>query len=191
MRYTIGFRIAVALALVFGVSVAGARQAAADHFTATIHAMECYTGVGSDIFEECHTEVEVATGIVETDDSTAVLSIPEDVLAAYLGAYVYCRDLIDDEVLFDGNYADTGGGAVLAVEEGDDIVCDVYLITPAPDDDGGAKDDGGTTGGGVTTLPATGAGTGSGTSSPMMMLVLAVLALAAAAAGLRLRHVAR
>lgn len=198
MRLAMGIRFVAALAVIVGLSFAGVQQASADHFTATIHAMECYSGVGPDIFEECHTDVDVATSVVEIDGTSAILVIPEDVLALYLGAYIYCRDLVDDEVLFDGNYADTGGGAIIAVEDGDDIVCDIYLITPAPKDDGGYDGGGSTSGGGVTTvttLPSTGSGSGSssiaGPGSAPFMLLASLLALTSAVVIARLRRSAR
>jgi len=196
MRFATGIRLAAALALFFGVALAGVNTVSANHVPITIHAMECYTGVGASIFEECHTDIE--SGSYVTDDSSgyATLIVPEDLLAYYLGAYIYCRDLVDDEVLFDGNYADTGGGAEFAVEEGDEIVCDVYLITPAPKDDGGydgGHDDGydhGSQGGGyttVTTLPATGSGAGVESDSTSGLLIAGLLAVVAAAVGFSFR----
>ena len=181
MRRSTGIRLAMMIALVMGLSLVGVGRASAQDVSITIHAMECYTGVGPSIFDECHTEVDSGTAVFQDDDGTATLVIPDDVLADYLGAYIYCRDLTDDEVLFDGNYADTGGGAVIAVEEGDEIVCDIYLITPAPEKP--APSDGTTT---VTTLPSTGSGADS--SSQGLLLILGTLAVAATTFGLRLRR---
>jgi predicted outer membrane repeat protein len=197
MRIARGLRFAAMLALVMGFSLAGLNKASADHVPITIHAMECYTGVGAAIFEECHSEVDSGTGVFEDASGTATLVIPEDILADYLGAYIYCRDLTDDEVLFDGNYADTGGGAVIAVEDGDEIACDIYLITPAPKDDGGydsgydtgSTDSGGTTT--VSTLPSTGSGAGADASSQAMLLIIGLLAVVATTFGLGIRRLER
>jgi predicted outer membrane repeat protein len=196
MRFATGIRFAAVLALVLGFSLAGLDRAAASHVPITIHAMECYTGVGSAIFEECHNEIESGSYVTDDSGGTATLVVPEDVLALYLGAYIYCRDLTDDEVLFDGNYADTGGGAAFAVEDGDEIVCDVYLITPAPKDDGGydgGYDHGSSYGGTttVTTLPATGAGPGGDGSSQGMLLFVGLLAVVATAFGVTIRRLQR
>lgn len=181
-------RLAAVFALFLGLWLGVVNKAAAEHVSITIHAMECYTGVGDSIFEECHDEVESGSYVTDDATGTAVLIVPEEVLAYYLGAYIYCRDLTDDEVLFDGNYADTGGGAAFAVEEGDEIVCDVYLITPAPKDDGG--DDGGSSTGGsttVTTLPSTGSGPMDAARSSLMLL-LSAIAIGMAAFAMRLRR---
>ena len=190
MRFATGIRFAAVLALVLGFSLAGIDRAAATHVPITLHAMECYTGVGSAIFDKCHTDIESGSYVTDDSGGTATLVVPEDVLALYLGAYIYCRDLTDDEVLFDGNYADTGGGAVFAVEDGDEIVCDIYLITPAPkEDDGGKPVSGGVTT--VTALPSTGAGPGVGTSSEGMLLIIGLLAVVATASGWGLRRLER
>lgn len=196
MLLTRSIRVAAAVALFLGLWLGVANRAAAEHVSITIHAMECYTGVGDAIFQECHDEVESGSYVTDDATGTAVLIVPEEVLAYYLGAYIYCRDLTDDEVLFDGNYSDTGGGAAFAVEEGDEIVCDVYLITPAPKDDGGADgghDNGSSSGGSstggsttVTTLPSTGSGMASSPDA-FYVYILGLVAIASGALGLRLR----
>jgi hypothetical protein len=105
-----------------------------------------------------------------------IIEDPE-VFGLYLGAYVYCRDLTDDEVLYDGSATDSGGTIVLDVEVDDEIVCDWYNITEAP---AGGTTGGTTSGGGtVTTLPAT----GSGLDAADRHLVL-ILGMAAGVIGL-------
>ena len=189
MRPVQGIRVVSVLALLIGFMLAGASRAAAGDggFSLTIHAAECFHGVGPDIFEECHHDVESGTAFFENGDGTVTLSIPDETLEGYLGAYIYCRDLVDDEVLFDGNYADTGGGAVFPVEDGDEIVCDIYLITPALADDG--KDTGGSTTGGTTALPAT--GTGPAPAGQALTLLLGLLAAGLALLGLHTRRALR
>jgi hypothetical protein len=182
----------VALAVLFGIAIMWAPGASAQEAeaTITIHKAECFTGVGADIFEECHDQgvgdvafevngdvfVADSTGVLDLEGPAGTVTITEDpaVFGAYLGAYVYCRDLTDNEVLFDGSATDSGGTVVLEVEVGDEIVCDWYNITEAPA--GGT--DGGTTGGGttssggsVTALPATGVGTGT-SGAPMAAFAL-------------------
>ena len=185
MRLVTGTRIVALVALVIGLSLAGVNRAAAQDpgFTVTIHAMECYSGVGAAIFEECHTDVETGTSFFENGDGTVTLTIPAADLAGYLGAYVYCRDLVDDEVLYDGSHAD---GVAFAVEDGDEIVCDLYFITPAPD---GGSTTGGATTGGVSTLPATGAGPAP--VSQVLALLMTLIAAGLAGLGLSARRAAR
>lgn len=193
MRFVMGVRLVAIVAVVIGLSLAGTGWAAAQAtFTATTHAMECYEGVGAAIFEECHTDIATSTEIVEIDGDTVQMTIPAEELAGYLGAYVYCRDLVDDEVLYDGSYAD---GVVFPVEDGDEIVCDVYFITAAPSggtDNGGTDNGGTTTGGttgGVTTLPATGAG--PALFSQQLYLLMGLFAAGLAALGLHARRSTR
>lgn len=191
MRLVQVFRVAAALALLAAFAALGAERAGAQDsgFTITTHAAECYEGVGASIFEECHKDVAVDVATFDNGDGTVTMTIDEAALAGYLGAYVYCRDLVDDEVLYDGSYAD---GVAFPVEDGDDIVCDVYLILPAADGgatDGGTADTGTDTGSGtgaVTTLPTTGVGqAASGQTLPML---LAALVFAAAGVALTARR---
>jgi hypothetical protein len=166
------------VALVVGLSVIGASRVQAGAApTLTIHAMECFSGVGSGIFEECHTDFESDTIVGEVGGGTGAIVITD--FQGALGAYVYCRDVTDDEVLYDGSYADSGGGVVFPVEDDDEIVCDVYFIFAAGGDDGG----------GPTTLPSTGSGPLSSNSQlPLFLtLITAVLALF----GAQLRRSAR
>jgi hypothetical protein len=196
MRIVTGLRVVALLALVAGFVVFGAgRVAAQTTFTGTIHAMECYHGVGPDIFDECHTDVTTSSELVQIDGTTVTFNIPEEELAGYLGAYVYCSNQLDGTVLADGSYAD---GIAFEVQDGDEILCDIYFIVPAPD--GGATDDGATDGGtttdstttnsstGGTTLPATGVGPAETGDS---LMLLAVLALGVTGAGLALRRTPR
>jgi hypothetical protein len=144
------------------------------HATITIHKATCPHGVGSAIFEECHDNVlggvsfaidgfEVGSGTITTgDDGVASATVLEaaatgditvtedpDVLAGYLGAYVYCAEQNSGTVLYDGS-ADTGA-VTFTASQGDDVVCDWYNITEAGT--------GGTSNGtGSTTLPSTGVG---------------------------------
>src|SRR5690349_5356896 len=91
MRIVTGLRVVALLALVAGFAVLGSGRASAQTtFTATTHAMECYHGVGADIFEKCHTDDATSSEVVQIDGNTVALVIPEDQLSGYLGAYVYC-----------------------------------------------------------------------------------------------------
>jgi hypothetical protein len=216
-------RTLAGLALVFGVLILRAGGAGAQDGTYSadlnVEKLECYHGVGSEIFEQCgQNDISGVTiyigdfasdttgpdgtfsGTVSWDGSpTTTLTLTEDpaVLANYLGAYVYCRDLVDDEVLFDGSATDTGGSVTITIEDGDNIYCDWYNITEAVDngDDGG--DTGGTTtdntssgsSSSSTTLPTNGIGPagGSDESALLPMLGLATLALGGAAVARRRR----
>jgi hypothetical protein len=197
-------RVFVAVIVFLGIAMAGALSASAQESdaTITIHKSECPTGVGATIFEDCHdqgvgdvafdvngdTFVADEEGVLELEGPAGEVTITEDpdVFADYLGAYVYCRDLTDDEVLFDGSATDSGGTVVLDVEIGDEIVCDWYNITEAVDDGGddGDSGDGGT--GGTTTLPGTGTGSGS-TDQQLILLLGAVTTIAGLGIALRRR----
>jgi hypothetical protein len=146
--------------------------------TVTIHKATCPTGVGPDIFNQCHGNVlggvtfsvdgfEIGSGVITTDDSGVAsktileaaasggVTLTEDsaVFAQYLGAYVYCSEQGSGTVLIDGDAPN--GSVSFTANQGDDIICDWYNLTEAA---------GGTTGGGTTTeppattLPSTGAG---------------------------------
>jgi hypothetical protein len=159
---------ALAAALALTVGFAAAQDAAEEsEATLAIHKLECFHGVGPDIFEKCHDNPVSDIGFTvngaegTTDDAghvsfhgpAATITITEDPddFADYLGAYVYCAEQNSGTVLFDGSATDTGGVVTITVENGDDVICDWYDITEEPAEDG-------TTGGGVTTLPVTGAG---------------------------------
>src|SRR5262249_9627405 len=148
----------VGLALVFGFAVlrAGAAMAQDDTATVTIHKAECFHGVGPDIFDACHGNgiggvdffVTDADGqhVITTDDgglasiqvTAGNIAIAEDgdVLAQYLGAYVYCSDQNTGDVMFDSDLDGTVGVAG-SIDAGADVVCDWYDILPAKDDGGG------------------------------------------------------
>jgi hypothetical protein len=200
MRRRIITRTLVGLVLVFGTLIArGAAVGAQDlpyHADLNVEKLECYHGVGSEIFEKCgHNDISGVTIFIGDFDSdttgddgtfsgtfswdgspTTTLTLTEDpdVLANYLGAYVYCRDLVDDEVLFDGSAVDTGGAVTINVEDGDNIYCDWYNITPAPEESG--NETGGTTGG-TTTLPSTGTGPTGGPDDTLLLLTLGLTGL--------------
>jgi hypothetical protein len=192
--------IATAMAIAFLSIVAGGARAADDTATITIHKAECPTGVGSQIFEKCHSNglggVDFSIGpdgaeTIYTTDADGVIgpitipagymNIAEDpaTMAQYLGEYVYCRDLTTNTVLFDGDLSGTNGvhGTNPA---GANVVCDWYDITPA-------ADPGDTTGGTTTTtttvastLPST--GTGSSVSNNSLFYGFSTLLLLAAVA---------
>jgi hypothetical protein len=209
MRRTDVFaRLLVGVVLVFGFAALRVSSAAAQDVltaTITIHKAECPTGVGGDIFEECHgntlegvdfviTDTDVAEtyttdadGVITATVTAGAVDIGEDpdVLAGYLGAYVYCSDQNTDEVFFDG---DLDGESAIAgdIEAGADVVCDWYNITEAADDaDDDADDD---DSGGGTTLPSTGIGTTTGTGDTTLTLTLALLTLALGGAAFSLRR---
>lgn len=186
-----------------GSFYAAGTDATGDEATLEIHKAECYTGVGPDIYEACHANAVAGVafsvnGAVGVTDAEGYLSfhgppttvtVAEDpaVFSLYLGAYVYCRDFVDDEVLYDDSATDTGGVVTIAVSAGDRVVCDWYDIYAA---DGGddASDDGDEVGG-VTGLPNTGAGPATlapGRGGPLALLVAGGV-LAAIAVGRRRR----
>lgn len=184
MRSVTGIRLVAVLALFIGFSLAGAgRAAAGDQFSITIHSMECFSGVGSAIFEECHDDFDSSTATFDNGDGTVTLVIEDSALAGFLGAYVYCRDLTDDEVLFDGSYAD---GVVFPVEADDEIVCDVYFIKQASS---GGSSSGGSEVTNTTTLPST--GTGITPDNQTAMLLASLLLVILAAFGVQLRRAPR
>lgn len=150
----------------------GTVQVPGGHATVTIHKATCPTGVGPDIFNQCHGNVlggvsfsidgfEIGSGVITTDANgvasqtileaaaTGDVTVTEDAgtFAGYVGAYVYCAEQNSGTVLYDGS-ADAGAVSFTA-SQGDDIVCDWYNLTSG----------GSTTPatGGATTLPATGA----------------------------------
>ena len=183
-------RLAIVVAMAIGLIVAAADGGAAqtdgsfyvagvgasqDDATLEIHKAECHTGVGPDIYEECHQnavegvtfDVNGAIGITDEFGYVAffcppgTVTITEDpaVFSAYLGAYVYCRDFTDDEVLYDDSATDTGGVVTLELEAGEQVVCDWYDILPAPEE---PEEDYTDEVGGVTELPNTGTGSTAG-----------------------------
>jgi hypothetical protein len=190
--------------LVCNVDNVCATAAPAGHATVTIHKATCPTGVGPDIFNQCHGNVlggvsfaidgfEIGSGVITTNDSgeasqtileaaeTGGVTITEDAatFANYIGAYVYCAEQNSGTVLFDGS-ADTGAVNFTA-SQGDDIVCDWYNLTSA------ASEPPATTGG-VTTLPATGGAPGETAGTLSGWLGAAALGGAAAfLAGKKLR----
>ncbi|HEY7035073.1 MAG TPA: hypothetical protein VH482_27280 [Thermomicrobiales bacterium] len=200
-------RILIAPAVIFGLvwAVSGTVSAQDDEAmseaTLEIHKAECFHGVGSDIFENCHDNtlegisftVNGAEGT--TDESgrisfhgpatTVTITEDPDVFAQYLGAYVYCRDLTDDVVLFDGSAVDTGGAVTIDIEDGDQVVCDWYDIVEGADTTGDTGEDVG----GTTTLPQTGQGSGAAEpqgNTPLLVGLLGVVAtIGAVAFGLR------
>jgi hypothetical protein len=197
-------RTIIGLLLVFGFAALRVTPAFAQDGTATItiHKATCPTGVGSAIFDECHGNglagvdflVSDAEGdqVITTDGdgvaSTTVVagevSISEDanVLANYLGAYVYCSEQNSGAVLFDTDLNGTTGVSG-NIEAGDDVICDWYNITEA------AAAPTATASSGSTALPSTGAGTSGGAdeSALLLMLGLAALTLGGVAVALRRR----
>lgn len=186
-------RVIGSLALSLGIALIWAETATAGGTgTVTIHKAECPAGVGSAIFEECHDNglggVAFSIGpdgeevVFVTDENGVIgpvefpsghINIAEDpaVFAEYLGAYVYCRDLTTDTVLWDGDLGVEGLHGEFP--DGTELVCDWYDITP-----------GGPTGG-VTTLPST--GVAAEQSGRQLLPIIAVLAGAIVAGGLVLR----
>ena len=204
MTWQHGMRMTVVAATAFGMVVFGAAGAFAQEAPATleIHKAECETGVGAAIFEECHDNrvedvrfnVDLPTEStidINTDENGEIaVGLPEvgaiviyedgADAADYIGVYVYCRDLTEDEVLFDGALtADTVEGFYMlpiTVTEGMEVVCDWYNITPAGDH--------------VPTHPAmpnTGAGVMAGGTAPFAAMVATGLLALAGAAALRRR----
>jgi hypothetical protein len=207
-------RILAGLLIAFGfvgLRVSAALATTAPTATVIIHKAECPTGVGGDIFEECHDNglggvdfliadaegdqvvTTDADGVASAEVIAGEVSITEDpdVLADYLGAYVYCSEQNSGEVLIDIDLDgdDTVGGEI---EAGDEVVCDWYNITEADDDDDGGDDD--DDGGdddddnGGTTLPDTGVGFGGGSSDAVLLLTLGLSALALGGTALGLRR---
>ena len=186
--------LVVALTLAAIGAASAQDEAGESEATLEIHKSECFHGVGSDIFEECHENtlegisftVNGAEGTTDENGrisfhgpaATVTITESPDVFAQYLGAYVYCRDLTDDEVLFDGSATDTGGVVTLEIEDGDQVVCDWYDITEAEDT---GDDDGGT--GGTTSLPKTGSGIVSGERGGETFLLVAFLGALAIVSG--------
>ena len=182
MRTITGIRLVAVLALFLGFTVMTANQVAAGAApTLTTHAMECFSGVGSAIFEECHDNFDSSTIVGDVGADTGLIVITD--FQGALGAYVYCRDLTDNEVLYDGSYADSGGGVVFPVEEDDEIVCDVYLIYPASSGSGSSSSDSGSSSTSevstTTTLPSTGAGISSANQTLLLMALVSLLGLVA------------
>lgn len=154
-----------------------------------IHLAACYQGVGPDIYEACHDDaladvifaVNGAAAATNADGyiafngppTTVTISEDADAFSAYLGAYVYCRDFTDDEVLYDDSATDSGGIVTIEIAEGDDVTCDwynIYIADDIPEDTG---PDVGV--GGVTELPNTGVGTTPRSRQlPVMLLLLSV-----------------
>ena len=192
-------------ALALGLASIGAAGAAAQTpGTLEIHKAVCPVTTGATIFEECHDDglgdvtFEVIHGgeagyrLIETgSDGRAVTDFAgtgemfllewSDSAANPVGAYVYCRDLIADETLFDGRaiYGDAGYYSI-ALDVTDDmhIVCDWYNLVPAGDS---APVDG-------PTAPKTGGGVMAGAGlSAAAMAVPGLLALAGGLAARRRR----
>jgi hypothetical protein len=183
MRRATGIRLLSVLALLLGFMLVGIERAAAGAApTLTTHAMDCFSGVGSAIFEECHDNFDSSTIVGDVGADTGLIVITD--FQGALGAYVYCRDLTDNEVLYDGSYADSGGGVVFPVEEDDEIVCDVYLIYPASSGSGSSTSDSGSSSTSsevstTTTLPSTGAGISSANQTLLLMALVSLLGLVA------------
>jgi hypothetical protein len=198
MRTLQRLRVVAMLALVAGLSlVGGARAFAQDGSpTLTVHGAECPHGVGPDIFEVCHHDVQVDSAVLPNGDGTVTFTIDPGFLSNYLGAYVYCSEQNSGTVLYDGSYADSPGGIVFPVSNGDDVICDVYLITPAVEgDDGsgsadtGAADTSDSRTAGTTALPST--GTGSAPADRGLTSLLGTFAIGLAALGLYTRRAPR
>jgi hypothetical protein len=147
-------KVMMAGAFALGVGLIGITGAAAQApvpGTIEIHKAECHSGVGNAIFEECHDNVmeDVAFGVVYGDIPGGVLTndqgraygvfegagamaigeVPGD---GYIGVYVYCRDLIEDEVLWDGSAIKGSDGLYyIDIDVTDEmaVVCDWYNIT--------------------------------------------------------------
>lgn len=214
------FRVAAAASLMAAVIFgAGTSGAAADGATVTIHKAECRSNFGADIFEECHdervAEVRFILGdgdyeyVASTDadgelsfDGFAVgaIAIVESAVSDvamddtdYVGAFVYCRDLVSDEVLVEG-MADDLWLVELTVEDGMDVVCDWYNLTgeapaptatpaptqaPQPTEVPASET--------VTELPSTGTGSIDGGNVAMLLLAMVVAAAGFGAVALRRR----
>ena len=162
----------------------------------TIHKAKCSTA-GADIFGACHDNVVkdidfsindedvttnadgVASAVV--DDGEATIAESEDDFDDELGAYVFCSEQGNGDVLIDG-LSETGVVS-FEVADGDEVICDWYNLTDeaiAPVDDDGDKDDD------VTTLPETGVGATSPHSSELVLFLgLANLFVVAGAFGVR------
>ena len=190
-RYGRTARIVALIIVALAIGLMRSAGAMAQDGTAsiTIHKAECPTGVGSAIFEDCHgnglggvafaigatgneigyvTDANGVIGPVDIPaDTSYVVAEDPDVLATYLGAYVYCRDLTTDTVIFDGDLNGDIGVTGNGLPAGSEVVCDWYDITPATAVTS-------TTTTTTTTLPATGTGTMGGSDS----IELALLALA-------------
>lgn len=164
----------------------------------SIHVAVCPTGVGPDIFNQCHGNslagvpfsvagIAVASGADGV--ATASVAVGDAVVAedaatfgAYLGAYVYCSEQRSGAVLYNGS-ADAGAVSLTA-NDGDDIICDWYNITAAssgPNAEPSAPSSTGpAAGGAATSLPATGVA-GSPNVDNVGWIDLAALGAAASA----------
>ncbi len=191
-------------ALALGFAFVGGNGASAQSAdtSVVIHKADCHAGVGSAIFEECHDNpVEgVVFGIaIESGEADAmftdadghagwewvgggsVVLVEEPQPEGYVGAYAYCRDLVSDEVLYDGSVViDEEGFAVLGIETepGMEVVCDWYNI---------AADGSHVPADGPSHMPNTGAGIMAGGSAPFAAMIATGLVALAGAAALRRR----
>jgi hypothetical protein len=188
-------RTVVATMFLFGFFALRVSSALAGDGTVsvTIHKAECFHGVGPDIFEKCHDNglggvdflvTSDDTGYVVTtdDDGVASIEVPAgvigvaedpDVLAQYLGAYVYCSDQATGQVLFDSDLDGTIG-VIGDLAAGTELLCDWYDITEAPADSGNSSSSGSSN----TTLPSTGVGSTGGSDDALLLLTLSLTALA-------------
>jgi hypothetical protein len=199
-----GVRMTAVAVAAIGVFAFGGVASAADPASLEIHKLECETGVGAAIFEECHDNrvedvyfnVDLPTqstipaytdedGIIAVGlPETGTIGIYESGADAgdYIGVYAYCRDLTSDRVLFDGALtADAVEGYYflpVTVTEGMEVVCDWYNITEA-----------GELVPGPSHLPSTGVGSGYDMQTPLGVLMATGLLALAGAAAMR-RHAA-
>src|SRR6478752_1448629 len=179
----------VAVALAIGLVWSTGAMAQDGTATVTVHKAECPTGVGSAIFEDCHSNglggVQFAIGpdggasyyttdgdgvigpVTVPSDTTIVIAENPDTLSQYLGAYVYCSDQTTGTVVYDSDL-DGAIGVTGSFPAGAEIICDWYDITPAA----AAPVATTTTSTTTTTLPATGTGMAGTGTSPLALLAL-------------------
>jgi hypothetical protein len=141
-RYSALLLIVGLLAVGF-VAVAPASQALAAHTAKiTIHKAVCDSNV-SDVFGKCHDNrlsgvwFRVAGvwrqtdqhGVVSWGPGAGTKTIVEDATTfnQYGAAYVYCRDQVDNDVLFDG--LRTVNWVRITTTAGHPVVCDWYNLT--------------------------------------------------------------
>ncbi|MFL5760593.1 MAG: hypothetical protein ACJ789_12770 [Thermomicrobiales bacterium] len=117
----------------------------------------------------------VFTGTIGFDGTSTTLTIIEDpnVAFTYVGAYLYCRDLNTNTVLFDGRLATNG--ADVTITNGQSIVCDWYNLTAATGGPTGSPAAPGPAAP-VSALPSTGSGSSrEADQRPLWVLLLVVV----------------
>jgi hypothetical protein len=176
MRFIRGILTALILGVgLVSMSLATQAQEEAEFVPFTIYKADCPINFSGSLFDACHDRFVEGVGFEITDSDTDTMVVTTDAdgyvvvdllqgrstaseieitessesFEQFLGAYVYCQDILSGDVIYDEPARDDGSIAIASLTSDQAVVCDWYNFS-GPDD--GVDDDL------VFSLPVTGSG---------------------------------